>query len=335
MQRELELRCQGLRPRTIFFGGGTPTHLEADLLEELLDTLRSVVDLSQLEEWTSEANPESCTEEILQLLFEKGVTRFSIGIQSWDEARLQFMDRPHGPDDAERALETARATGAAFSLDMIFGLPDQSLAAWKDELERSLALEPDHLSCYQLTFEPGTALEAARKRGTVIPLADEIQRDMFEWTQERCAAAGYECYELSNFARPGQRCRHNEAYWRGGSYVGIGPGAASHREGRRSTNLRPLEAYEAAIQESGCASFEAEVLGPSSRVREALWLALRTREGFSREEIEARCGAGWNDELNEALAQCLEREELEEVGDRIRIPREKMIYTDTIAQRFL
>ena len=158
---------------------------------------------------------------------------------------------------------------------------------------------------------------------------------MFEWTQEACAGAGYSCYELSNFAKPGQSCRHNEEYWRGRDYVGIGPGAASHRAGLRSTNLRPLEAYEKAVRQSGCAAAEAEVLSPSQQNREAIWLALRTREGFDPGAIEERTGCALSDALVDQIDASVAAGDLEAFENRLRVPREKMIFTDTIAQRFL
>lgn len=338
MQREVEARCKSLRPRTIFMGGGTPTQLETELLNALLQTIREVAQLDQVVEWTSEANPESCEEGTLETLVNNGVTRFSIGVQSWDPERLRFMDRPHGPEDAERAFRRARATGARASLDMIFGIPGQSLAEWQLELERSLALEPDHMSCYQLTFEPGTALEAARRRGEVEPLADEVLRDMFEWTQDRMQEAGYACYELSNFAKPGQACQHNIAYWRGADYVGIGPGAASHQRGHRATNLRPIEAYAEAIESSAaCASFEAEFLAPERRAREAVWIALRTREGVELASTLERCGLAADHALVDEFERNLARGDLEHAPQAgyVRVPRARMIFTDEIAARFL
>lgn len=326
-------RGRGVQAETIFFGGGTPTHLEADLLERLLDGVRELEGI-RVREWTSEANPESCDER-LQLLVDKGVTRISIGIQSWNPERLRFMDRPHGPEQAEAAYHRARATGAEVSLDMIFGIPGQSLEEWQDELERSLDLEPDHLSCYQLTFEPGTPLEAARRRGAITPNPDETLRDMLLWTRSRLADAGYPSYEISNFAKPGRSCRHNLAYWRGDNYVGVGPGAASHRDGRRATNLRPLEAYVQAIAESGCASFDAEVLSPVARAREAVWLGLRTRDGFDPARILVRTGIDVRGEFETAFDRAVAAGDLAWRDGCGHVPEDRVAYTDEIANRFL
>ncbi|MCB9880633.1 MAG: radical SAM family heme chaperone HemW [Planctomycetes bacterium] len=332
MQRELELRrC---RPQTIFLGGGTPTYLDLALLEQLLETIARC-DLSACREWTCEANPESCDTQTLQLLVDHGVTRFSIGIQSWDPARLEFLDRPHDRDAAERAYECARATGAAVSLDFIFGVPGQTLAAWQQELEHAIELSPDHLSCYQLTFEAGTKLDALRARGIVEAASDEHLRDLLLWTRSRLTEAGYLPYEVSNYARPGQECQHNLGYWRGNDYVGIGPGAASHDRGRRSTNLRPLRAYCEAISTSGCASFDAELLTPEQRTREMVWLGLRTREGPSFDRIHERTGVDVETLLATELADATQRDDITRTETGIRVPESRIPWLDAIAANFL
>lgn len=330
-----ELEARHCRPTTVFMGGGTPTHLEPDLLEDFVTAIQRL-DLSLCEEWTSEANPESCTVEKLQILRRGGVTRISIGVQSWDAARLAFLDRPHGPEAAEIALERAKELGFDVSLDLIFGIPGQSLEEWQLELNRAISLSPQHLSCYQLTFEQGTKLEAARSRGLVQPASDEVLRDMLIWTRDRLQEAGYPAYEISNFARPGHECSHNIGYWRGQDYVGIGPGAASHYQGHRSTNLRPLAAYVDAVANSNCATFEAEVLSPEQRAREQVWLGLRMRAGVDLESTRLRTGFDVVERLLPLAAdRWMRHGHLELSGPRLSIPEASVAWTDEIAATFL
>lgn len=275
-------------PRSVFIGGGTPTLLDADRFERLLAALTTHVSWRDVEV-TMEANPESLTREKVDIARAHGVNRMSMGVQSFHPRHLKFLDRAHSAERAEAAFATMRAAGMTnVSIDLMFGIPGESLAEWQADVERALALQPDHLSCYNLTFEPGTRLHHEMQAGRVAPNDEEVDRAMFMHTRERLAAAGFDAYEISNFAGRGGRCRHNDHYWLQGDYVGIGPGAASHRDGVRATNLKPVEAWaRAALAGLPCAA-TAETLRPWQRAGEAMWLGLRRREGVDVAAVEAR-----------------------------------------------
>jgi oxygen-independent coproporphyrinogen III oxidase len=279
-------------PTSVFFGGGTPSLLDPQRLHRLFASVAAVVPLAACAEVTMEANPESLTAEKAAIAMSFGVRRFSVGVQSFHAHHLHFLDRAHSAAKAEAAVAALRASGCAnLSLDLMFGIPGETLAEWQQDLEQALRLEPDHLSCYNLTYEPGTRLAHALQRGEVKPNDEESDRAMFEWTRERLAAAGFQAYEVSNFAGRGGPSRHNDHYWLQGDYVGVGPGASSHRAGVRSTNLKPVEAWARAVLAGVPASGSAETLWPRQRAAEALWLGIRRADGVDIRAIEQRIKA--------------------------------------------
>ena len=290
LQRELRQGDQ-LSPSTVFLGGGTPTHLDENRFERLLAIINAEVDLGSCAEVTMEANPESVTPAKAQLAWDAGVRRISIGAQSFDAERLRFLDRAHDADAITRAVEVFRQVGCNnLSLDLIFSLPGQTQVQWADDLARALDLEPDHLSCYNLTYEAGTKLTRAMTNGTVKPNDDTTDRALFDDTRSTLLGAGFEAYEVSNFAGRGGPCRHNDHYWLQGDYLGIGPGASSHRSGLRWTDLKPVDAWCRAIESGTPPVGEAEILTKRQRAAEALWLGIRRREGVALDRIADRIG---------------------------------------------
>lgn len=289
LDAELECRWRGDAPVSVFIGGGTPSLLEPERLQRLFAILTSHVPLHECREVTMEANPESVTLEKAQQARAAGVTRMSIGVQSFHTHHLRFLDRAHSAERAEEAFGLLRAAGFAnISLDLMFGIPGETRAEWSADLDRALALQPDHLSCYNLTFEPGTRLHRDLQREQVSPNDQEDDRWMFLHARDRLAAVGFTAYEVSNFAGPGGICVHNDHYWLQGDYTGVGPGAASHRRGVRTTNLKAVEAWaEAALAREPCAG-SAETLRPRQRASEAVWLGIRRTQGIDLQAIEAR-----------------------------------------------
>ena len=319
---------------TAFLGGGTPTHLPTRLLARFLEGFVKLVPAAQLREFSSEANPESLEQEKLDVLAEHGVQRLSVGVQSFDEARLRFLDRPHDVQGARAALERVLADGRfELSLDLIYGIPGQSLADWEAELRTGLSFGTKHLSAYHLSFEAGTQLEARRARGELREQEPEAQRAFFERSHELMADAGRPAYEISNFAQPGHECLHNLHYWHGGEYLGLGPGASEHISGRRSRNWKALGRYCEDVGRTGRADAEEERLQPEARFREAIWLGLRMAEGLDLDELAARLGV--RPDLESELQRCRSCAWLVEEGSRIRIPRAAWGYADGIAQLFL
>ena len=276
----------GLRVRTVYFGGGTPSFYGEKRLREVLKTVAKRFDLAKDAEITVECNPDSVDKKVFQALRRAGVNRISLGVQSAHDCELNCLHRPHTFQQAQRAVAAAReAKIKNISLDLIYGLPNQDMAGWRDTVEQVLELEPEHLSCYGLKVEPGTPLDDRVVRGEKLP-DDDQQADMYLWTVERLAAAGYRQYEISNFARAGFQSRHNLKYWMGRPYIGFGPGAHSDFGGRRYSFTRDLEGYIAAVLEGGTVIDESDLIPQRERGGEYLMLRLRTTRGI--EEWEYR-----------------------------------------------
>jgi oxygen-independent coproporphyrinogen-3 oxidase len=280
-----------LRPRTIFFGGGTPTLLPSGAMRRLIEGLRDRFDLSLLREFTVEANPATVNAEYAAMLRELGVDRLSIGAQSFEAADLRMLERHHVPDDVPRALEIARGAGfRRLNVDLIFAIPGQDMASWAGSLDRALALGTPHLSAYNLTYEPNTALAVRRRLGQVMPADESTELSMLRHARATLSARGLLPYEISNFAAPGEECLHNLHYWMGGNYLGLGPSAASHVEGWRWTNERHLRRWEEAVSQSRSSASEVEVLSASQRRGELAMLMLRLSRGIDRTRFTEKTG---------------------------------------------
>lgn len=305
---------RGYQVDTVYFGGGTPSFYGGKRLRDLLKTVERCFSLTKDVEITVECNPDSVDEEMLRRLRRAGVSRLSIGVQSACDRELTSLRRPHSFGQAREAVKAARAAKFKnISLDLIYGLPGQDMDGWRETVEQVLALEPEHLSCYGLKVEPGTPLDARVIRGEALPSDDE-QADMYLWTVERLAAAGYRQYEISNFARPGFQSRHNLKYWMGRPYIGFGPGAHSDFGGRRYSFVRNLDEYISGILEGGTVIDESELIPQRERGSEYLMLRLRTTRGI--EEWEYRREFFMNfDPLEQKLEQ-YERQGWAERHDR-------------------
>ncbi|MBL9131551.1 MAG: radical SAM family heme chaperone HemW [Verrucomicrobiaceae bacterium] len=275
-----EAEKQPLAPRTIFFGGGTPTMLSDTHLERLLRGMQERVDMSALVEFTLEANPRTVTPSKAALMRQLGVTRVSLGIQAWDDATLQTLGRDHAPAEAEETWQVLRAADfPSLNLDVMFSIPGQSLDTWRATLEKSLALNPDHISAYNLNYEEDTDFFRRLKSGEF--RADEGRdADFFELGIDMLEAAGFEHYEISNYARPGHRSQHNEAYWLGADYLGIGPGAFSTIEGRRWKNVADTDRYIAMTLAGESTVTDLEEITAENRRTERFGLELRTARGL-------------------------------------------------------
>jgi putative oxygen-independent coproporphyrinogen III oxidase len=257
---------------SVFFGGGTPSRLPAPLLVSILDVIARRTDA----EVTVECNPETVTPALLDAYGAAGVNRLSFGVQSLAPHVLAALGREHDPATVAQAVAWARHAGfQSINLDLIFGAAGESLADWSATLEASLALEPEHISAYALTVEPGTPLAQDPLRWP----DDDDQADKYLLADERLAAAGFHWYEISNWARPGYECRHNQLYWAQGDYRGVGCAAHSHGAGRRWWNVRTPERYLDLIGSAQSPIGGEEVLDTATRATEALQLALRTSTG--------------------------------------------------------
>ncbi len=295
LRREADLAAPGWageRFVSVFFGGGTPTMLEPAWLLGVLDHLRERFHVEPGAEVTVEANPDTVDERSLAALRAGGVTRLSIGAQSFDPRVLEALERVHGPGSVRRAFAAARAAGFEnVNLDLIYGAHGESLASWRRTLEEAIELGPEHISAYALTIEPATPLGRKVAAGLVPPPDPDLQADMFELACELLRAAGYRHYEVSNWARPGSECLHNLGYWERRPYLGLGAGAHSARGDRRWWNLRPPLAYLAAVEAGRLPVGGEERLTPEERRLEEAFLRLRTSRGLPASEVPADAAA--------------------------------------------
>jgi len=285
-----ELRQQtkdrALRPLTIYFGGGTPTALTTQQLEFLLGGFRDELDLSDLVEWTMEANPGSVSLRKAALLRKLGVTRISLGVQSWDDDLLKLLGRDHRETHLRESFQTLRDAGfPSLNVDLMFGLPGQTLEQWRATLEKTVALEPDHISTYCLTYEEDTEFFLRHARGEFREDSDS-DAEFFQTTMSSLEAAGYEHYEISNYARPGFQSAHNRAYWSGADYLGIGPSAFSTIGMTRCQNVPDFRRYADAVLSGKSPINSMEDLTPEMKRAEKIALALRTNSGAPEKLLE-------------------------------------------------
>jgi oxygen-independent coproporphyrinogen-3 oxidase len=286
-----------LVPHTIFFGGGTPTALNTTQLDYLLRAFQQSLDLSQVREITMEANPGSVSARKAALLRSLGVNRISLGVQSWDDDLLRLLGREHNAAQAEESFHLLRAADFHnINIDLMFGLPGQTAIQWRTTLEKTMALQPDHISAYCLTYEEDTDFFLRHSRGELKSNAD-LESEMFQMAMTTLEAAGYEHYEISNYARTGFDSVHNRAYWGGRDYLGIGPSAFSTVDLKRWQNVADYRQYADRILSGDSATGSIEELTPEMKRVERLALGLRTREG-----IPAVALSEWPKETDEFIS---------------------------------
>lgn len=298
--------------RTIFVGGGTPSLLRVDLWQALLGVLQRHFDLSEIRsargEFTVECNPETVTPALMDTMRAGGVNRVSIGAQSFNAAHLKTLERWHDPANVPKAIDMARAAGIArASIDLIFAIPGQTLAEWEDDLRTALSYGLDHVSAYALTFEPATAMTARLARGEFSRADEDLEADMFIRTREVLLAAGLDAYEVSNFALPGQECRHNLAYWRQESWLAAGPSASGHLAGVRWKNAPRLDDYLGTSFNGFAGAIDVETPDAARALTERLMTGLRLREGLDATEmltLAAAVDAAAPERLRACVAQC-------------------------------
>lgn len=346
--------------RTIFIGGGTPSLLRVELWDRLLAALHEHYDLSLIAanaappardgwqgklinapaaEFTVECNPESTTAELLALLRSRGVGRVSIGAQSFHRHHLQTLERRHNPENVARAVELAREAGIARqSIDLIYAIPGQTLEEWRSDLERGVALKTTHLSCYNLTYEPNTAMTARMRAGEFVPVGEDLEADMFELTDEVLTGAGLARYEVSNYARPGHESRHNLAYWWQEQWLAAGPSASGHYAGERWKN-RPALNHYLDFSDGGFAVITGHERADGARaVRERIMTGIRLVEGleFTGVQRDAEAAAGGSAARLAATAQELASDGLliNEDG-RLRVTGRGWLMADFLARRLM
>ncbi len=315
------------RPETLFVGGGTPTLLRPDLWRRLLHRLSELGLLHEVVEFTVEANPETVTDELAAALAAGGVNRVSIGAQSFDRDLLQRLERWHEPENVGRAVDRFRTAGIDnINLDLIFAIPGQTLEQLDADLDAALALEPTHLSCYSLIFEPNTPLTRKLQLGRVRQAGEDLERALYERVIERLADAGYEHYEVSNWCRPGRPCRHNLMYWRNENWLGIGPSAASHVAGWRWKNEPHLGRYLSGAPTTPVTDLEH--LPRAARVGEALMLGLRLRQGVDLAWLDSQLEP--EDERRRTIDELIDAGLLEKSDARLRLTDTGLFVADGV-----
>lgn len=275
---------------TLFFGGGTPTYLPHPQLERLLHLTRHWLPLNANHEFSVEANPSFLDVDKIDLLQAFGVNRLSLGVQSFQPRLLHILERDHQPADVPRVIDFIRPRIPNLSLDLIFGVPEQTMTQWHDDLDRALALAPVHIATYGLTYEKGTRLWKQRERQQVLALEEDAELDMYSSGLDVLEQHGFEHYEISNFAQPGRRCRHNQVYWANHAYFGFGVGAARYVEGVRELNVRDLRTYIKNLRGGNSPTFQSECLSPRERAVETVAVQLRRASGIERLAFRAQTG---------------------------------------------
>ena len=273
------------RIETVYLGGGTPSQLSADQLQQLFLYINKVYDVSPDAEVTMEVNPDDVTTAFAQALSQLPINRISMGAQTFDDKRLQFLRRRHTTAQVPLAVERLRHAGIRnISVDLMYGFPNETLADWDKDITSVLSLQVEHLSAYALQYEEGTPLYRLLQRGEVSEVDDELSRTMYYLLKDRLAAAGYEHYEISNFAKRGFRSRHNSSYWNQTPYIGIGAAAHSFDGKNRQWNIADIRRYVEGV-ESGMPVVEHELLTPENHYNEVVMTALRTCEGLAIEKL--------------------------------------------------
>jgi oxygen-independent coproporphyrinogen III oxidase len=316
-----------IRLGSVFLGGGTPSLATPDELETILARLRRRFDVETAAEVTVECNPESSAPERLAGYRRAGANRISLGVQSLDDAILPTLDRLHSAAEARRAFDAARAWGFDnVSVDLIYGLPGLDLPTWEATVRQVLEWKPDHLSAYALTVEGGSLWHAAGVTG--LPAEDTVALQYQRLTR-LAAEAGYEHYEISNYARPGRRSAHNQIYWRAEEYIGLGPGAAGFLGDVRYSNVKPVERYSNLVERGLLPLGSHETLTPRQRLAERLILGLRTGDGVPRTWLEQRIALETG-RLPALLAAWRERALLIDEGDRVRLTEAGFLLSDAL-----
>lgn len=306
--RELELRSDYLSEpvSTVYFGGGTPSVLSVDDLDRIFNAVykynKVYGNSDGVAEFTIECNPDDITDEFCSFLSSSPVNRISMGVQSFSDGLLKFARRRHGSSQPKLAVERLRHIGIPnISIDLMFGFPNESLEVWRNDIDKALSLDVEHISAYSLMFEEGTCLYGMLQRGEVKECDEETSLAMFNMLIDRLEAAGYEHYEISNFAKSGFRSQHNSSYWHGIPYLGLGASAHSFNGSTRQWNIGDVRKY---IDSISCGNIpaEIEVLTKDNSYDDMIMTGLRTVEGVSLDEVERRFGKDYLDFLErEAL----------------------------------
>ena len=330
--RELELRKDeiGGEVETIYFGGGTPSLLSSEELQQIFTVIQGNYNISEGAEVTLEANPDDLSEEKIRMLADSPVNRLSIGVQSFFEEDLKLMNRAHNSGEALESIKLAKQFFENISIDLIYGIPGMSNERWQENLQMALDLEVPHISSYALTVEPKTALKSMIEKDKVAPVDEELAKEQYEIMIETLSAAGFDNYEFSNFGKPGFFSRNNTAYWFGKPYLGIGPSAHSFDGFHRKWNINNNTLYIKSIQR-GEIPAEVEKLSVTDRYNELVMTRLRTKWGIALDEVERSFGLKYKEYLLREASKLIKDGMLEWNEDRLQVSKKGKFLSDGIA----
>lgn len=330
--REMELRKNYIREpfSTIYLGGGTPSLLDEAELTKLFLYINNVYDVDRNAEITMECNPDDITPEFTNMLSRLPINRVSMGAQTFADSRLRLLHRRHNSDEVKHAVKLLREAGIKnISIDLMFGFPDESLSQWKEDISAALALNIEHISAYSLMYEEDTPLWKMLDTGKVKEIDEELSLTMFKELVCQLTDAGYEHYEISNFARPGYRSRHNSSYWHQVPYIGLGAAAHSFDLNSRQWNVADLKLYIEEIN-NGIIPMEREELDNDTTFNDIITTALRTSDGIDLNALETRLGKRYRNTLISAAGKHLEQGLLEIRHDRLRLTSEGIFISDMV-----
>lgn len=330
--REMELRKNYIREpfSTIYLGGGTPSLLDEAELTKLFLYINNVYDVDRNAEITMECNPDDITPKFTNMLSHLPINRVSMGAQTFADSRLRLLHRRHNSDEVKHAVKLLREAGIKnISIDLMFGFPDESLSQWKEDISAALALNIEHISAYSLMYEENTPLWKMLDTGKVKEIDEELSLTMFKELVCQLTDAGYEHYEISNFARPGYRSRHNSSYWHQVPYIGLGAAAHSFDLNSRQWNVADLKLYIEEIN-NGIIPMEREELDNDTTFNDIITTALRTSDGIDLNALETRLGKRYRNTLISAAGKHLEQGLLEIRHDRLRLTSEGIFISDMV-----
>jgi len=323
-------------PKTIFLGGGTPTALNNDQLSRLMDIIQLHFDVPSVVEFSSEANPDDLTQEKMQILKEGGVNRLSIGVQSFHPELLKKIGRTHSNEGAVQTIQLAKENGFQnLSIDLMYGLPGQTLDDWNDTLDIAIQLDLPHYSAYSLIIEPKTVFYNLMNKGKLRLPGEDLEAEMYDVLMRRMEGAGKKQYEISNFAQEGYESLHNLIYWKNETYAGIGAGAHGYINGTRYSNVGPLKRYIGMLQEGQLPILQSHEVPTKEKIEEELFLGLRKMDGVSSVHFKEKFNRELQSVFGDKIEKLIERGLLEWYGESLKLTQKGKYLGNEVFQEFL
>jgi oxygen-independent coproporphyrinogen-3 oxidase len=327
---ELKRLSQPIELDTLYLGGGTPTHVGPDGVKRLFSEFHNALQTSPAAEVTIEANPLDVTEAMIEAFHACGINRVSLGVQSLNPVTLEKLDRDHRESDVRRVMNLLGKSGFTVSVDLIIAVPEQTLDMVARDVEEIISLCAHHISVYCLTWEEGTAFWGKRARGTLTPVVEDLEREMYELVIDQLSVAGYQQYEVSNFAQPAMTCRHNKVYWDCRAWEAFGPGAARFDGRKRTTNVRSVSAWIKKLLNDQSVTGDVDTMTPEGAARERLVLGLRQRCGIDRLAFLEASGFEVDDLARKPIEEWVAAGLAEDDGCRIRLTRSGLLLSDSL-----